>query len=75
MRNPKTLLLWGLVTAGAGVLFGLASTARLLTLLMVQSIVPPTFWQLPLVLLIVSGICVVAGIVLAVRGLMMLVKK
>ena len=69
MRNPKTLLLWGVVAAGAGLLISLVSTARLLTLLMVQSIVPPTFWQLPLVLLIVSGICVVAGIVLVVLAL------
>jgi hypothetical protein len=75
MRNPKTLLLWGLVAAGTGLLFGLASTARLLTLLVVQSVVPPTFWRLPLVLLIVSGICLVAGIVLTALALTSKAKK
>ena len=75
MRNTKTLLLWGLAAAGAGLLFSLVSTARLLTWLMIQSYVPPTFWHLPLVLLIVSGICVVAGIVLMVLALTSRAKK
>jgi uncharacterized integral membrane protein len=69
MRNPRTYLKWGLVAAGAGLLLSLVSTARLLTWLIVQSYVPPTFWHIPLVLLIVSGICVVAGIVLMVLAL------
>jgi len=69
MRNPKTLLLWGIVAVGAGLLFSLVSTFRLLAWLMVQSYVPPTFWRLPLVLLIVSGICTVAGIALMVLAL------
>ena len=75
MRNPKTVLLWGLVATGAGLLFGLVSTARLLTLLMVQSVVPPTFWRLPLVLLIVSCLCIVASIVLMIIALTSKAKR
>jgi len=75
MRNPKTLLLWGLVAAGAGLLFSLVSTARLLTWLMVQSYVPPTFWRLPLVILIISSLCIVASIVLMVLALTARDKK
>ena len=75
MRNPKTLLLWGIVAAGAGLLFSLVSTARLLTLLIVQSVVPPTFWRLPLVLLTVSGLFIVTSIVLMALALTSRAKK
>lgn len=75
MRNPKTYLLWAIVIAGAGFLISLASTARLLSWLIVQSFVPPTFWRIPLVLLIVSCLCIVASIVLVVIALISRTKK
>jgi hypothetical protein len=75
MRNPKTYLLWAIVIAGAGFLISLVSTAQLLSWFVVQAFVPPTFWRMPLVLLIVSCLCVVAGIVLMVMALILKHKK
>jgi len=69
MRTSRTYLLWGIFIAGAGFLISLAATARLLALLIVQSVVPPTFWHMPLVLLVVSCLCIVASIVLMVLAL------
>ena len=75
MRNPNTYLLWAVIMAGAGFLISLVSTARLLIWLIVQSFVPPTFWRTPLVLLIVSGLCIAASIVLVVMALISRTKK
>jgi len=75
MRNRKVLLLWGIVAAGAGLLLSLVSTARLLIWLTVQSVIPATFWHIPLVLLIISGICVMAGIILMVFALTLKANK
>jgi hypothetical protein len=75
MRTSRTYLLWGIFIAGAGFLISLAATARLLSLLMVQSIVPPTFWHLPFVLLIFSCLCMVASIALMILALTSKAKK
>jgi hypothetical protein len=75
VRNPKAYLLWAIVIAGAGLLISLVSTAQLLSWLVVQSFVPPTFWRMPLALLIVSCLCIVASIVLVGMALMARGKK
>ena len=75
MRSPRTLLLWGIVAAGIGLLLSIVSIARLVTWLVIRSYVPLTFWHLPLVLLTVSSLCVVASVVLLVLTLTSKVKK
>ena len=75
MRKPKAYLLSGIIIAGVGLLISLVATGRLLTWLTVQSVVAPTFWHMPLALLIVSGLCIVASIVLMIVALTSQAKR
>ena len=75
MRDSRRCLLWAIWLVGGGlVLSGLVSVG-LVAVLKGQLILSPSLWFLAPSLLVLSWLCMGAGIVLLVRGVSLRAKK
>lgn len=75
MKNTKTYLWWGIFVAGGGFIISMVVTIGLMTGYMVPLVLSPRLWCIPFGLLIISGLCIAAGIALLVIGLTLRTKK
>jgi len=75
MNKLNIWLRWALCVFGAGLMISLALTAIMKAAIAGWIVLPPTMLWEVMVGLVCSLLCTVAGIVLAVRGLLMMVKK
>ncbi len=70
-----TFLKRGLYVLGAGLMVSLSTMALVKAAIAGWVVLSPAMWWGVMVGLVCSLLCTVAGIVLAVRGMMMLVKE
>jgi len=75
MNKLNIWLRWAICVFGAGLVVSLSTTAIVKAAIDGWIVLSPAMWWGLMVGLVCSLLCTVAGIVLAVRGLMMLVKK
>lgn len=75
MDKLNIWLRWALGVFGAGLMISLALTAIMKAAIAGWIVLPPAMWWGAMVGIALSWLCPVTGIVLAVRGLMMLVKE
>jgi len=75
MSKINIWLRWALCVFGLGLVISLSTTATVKAAIAGSIVLSPAMWWGVMVGLVLSWLCPVAGIVLAVRGLMMLVKK
>ena len=74
MNKLNIWLRWALCVFGAGLMISLALTAIMKAAIAGWIVLPPAVWWGVMVGLVLSGLCPLAGIILAVKGLMMLAK-
>jgi len=75
MRKLNIWLRWALGVCGLGLMISLALTAIMKAAIDGSIVLPPAVWWGVMAGLVLSWLCPVAGLVLAVRGLVMLVKE
>ena len=75
MNKLNIWLRWALCVFGAGLVVSLSTMAIVKAAIAGWIVLPPAVWWGVMVVLVLSGLCPLAGIVLAVRGLRMLVKR
>lgn len=75
MDKGKKWLIWALCVFGLGLIISMSTTALLKTATDRWVMLPPAIWWEVMVGLVLSWLCTVAGIGLAVVGLRMLVSK
>lgn len=64
MRIRETYFWWAMYLAGAGLIISLIVTIGLITGFMVPLILPPVLWRIPLAMLVISGLCIVAQVLI-----------
>jgi hypothetical protein len=74
MRKLNIWLRWAFCVFGLGLMISLSTTALMKAAIAGWIMLSPAMWWGVMVGLVYSLLCPVAGIVLAVRGLMILVK-
>ena len=80
MRDPRRCLLWAIYLIGGGLLLSGLLLSGLVTVGLVaalkgQLVLSPSLWLLARSLLVLSWLCMGAGIVLLVRGVTLRAKK
>ena len=75
MNKLNIWLRWAICVFGAGLMISLSTAAMVKAAIAGWIVLSPAMWWGMMVGLVLSWLCPVAGIVLAVRGLMMLVKE
>ena len=75
MKKRKTFLYSGIFLAGGGLLISLLVMVGLMTGFVKLMLVSPVLWRLPFGLMIVSGLFVVASVVMLVLGLTIKAEK
>jgi hypothetical protein len=75
MNKLNIWLRWALCVFGLGLMISLSTTALVKATIAGWIMLSPAMWWGVMVGLVLSWLCPVAGIVLAVRGLIMLVKS
>ena len=75
MSKINIWLRWALCVFGLGLMISLSTTATVKAAIAGSIVLSPAMWWGVMVGLVCSLLCTVAGIVLAVRGLIMLVKE
>ena len=68
-------LRWALCVFGLGLMISLSTTATVKAAIACGIVLPPVVWWGVMVGLVLSLLCPVAGIVLAVRGLMVMARN
>jgi hypothetical protein len=75
MSKVNIWLRWAICVFGLGLMISLSTTALVKAAIAGSIMLSPAMWWGVMVGLVLSWLCPVAGIVLAVRGVMMLVAK
>ncbi len=75
MRRRKIYLYWGIFLAGGGLIISLVVMAGLMTGFVTHLLLSPVLWRVPFALLVVSGLFIVASVVMLVMGLTMKTEK
>lgn len=75
MITRKAYLLWGSFAAAAGLIISMVVTVGLLTGFIVHLVLSPGLRWIPLGMLVISGLCIVASVVLLFIGLTLRIKK
>ena len=75
MRGPQKCLLWAIYLIGGGLLLSSLVNLGLLSALKGQLVLSPSLWLLARSLLVLSWLCMGAGIVLLVRGVTSRARK
>jgi hypothetical protein len=75
MNKLNIWLRWALGVFGLGLMISLSTTALVNAVIAGSLVSSPAMWWGVMAGVVLSWLCPVAGIILAVRGLLMLVKK
>ena len=75
MRKRKAYLYCGVFFAGGGLIISVAVMVALMTGVVTHLLLSPALWRIPFALLIISGLFIVASIVMLVMGLTMRTEK
>jgi hypothetical protein len=74
MNKLNIWLRWALCVFGLGLMISLSTAAIVKAAIAGWIMLPSAMWWGVMVVLVLSGLCPLAGIILAVKGLMMLAK-